>query len=124
MSGQRDERLARLQRQLEEFRDEREWEQFHTLKNLAAAVAIEAAELQELFLWSSGIDDQSEVLARRRADAEAEVADVLIQLLNFASAAEIDVLAAATAKLEENARRYPVEVARGSAEKSPRSTTP
>lgn len=116
--------MARLQRQLEEFRDEREWEQFHTLKNLAAAVAIEAAELQELFLWSSGIDDQSEVLARRRADAEAEVADVLIQLLNFASAAEIDVLAAATAKLEENARRYPVEVARGSAEKSPRSTTP
>jgi NTP pyrophosphatase (non-canonical NTP hydrolase) len=91
--------IEELQERLRIFRDARDWEQFHTLKDLAAAVQIEAGELQELFLWST---DDACVLREKRPEVEAELSDVLIQCLNFALAAEIDVGAAIEAKIDDS----------------------
>lgn len=108
--------LAALQERLERFRDERDWAQFHAPANLAKAISVEAAELLELFLWTSGETEES-VLQERRAEVEGELADVLIQCLNLANRADIDPLAAISRKIDLNEERYPVERARGSARK-------
>lgn len=108
--------LAAAQARLERFRDERDWAQFHGPANLAKAISVEAAELLELFLWVGG-DEEDEVMAARREEVEAELADVLIQCLNFANATGIDPIAAVNRKIENNEARYPVEKARGHARK-------
>lgn len=108
--------MAVLQERLERFRDERDWAQFHSPGNLAKAISVEAAELLELFLWAAG-EEEEEVLRERRAQVEDELADVLIQCLNFANRAGIDPIAAVSRKIEGNEKRYPVERARGSARK-------
>src|SRR4051794_9963940 len=107
-----DQSLPQIQQRLREFRDVREWRQFHTLPNLAAAISVEAGELLDHFRWSPPVDGL-EILERKRAAIEAELADVVIQCLNFADAAGIEPLAAVTRKIEENERKYPVETARG-----------
>jgi NTP pyrophosphatase (non-canonical NTP hydrolase) len=99
-----------------EFRDARDWRQFHSLKNLAAAIAIEAAELQELLLWSAD-EDAHEVLKERREQIEQELADILIYCAHFASTAGIEIPAALGRKLALNEAKYPIEKARGSAAK-------
>ena len=98
--------LEATERRLASFRDERDWARFHTLKDLAAAIAIEAAELQELFLWQS-IDDEPALLEQRRDAVEDELADVMILALNFAAAAGIDVLQAINGKIDKNEAKYP-----------------
>lgn len=110
--------IEELAQSVREFRDERDWRRFHTPKDLAAAIAIEAAELQELFLWRSGADDM-EVLELRRSEVEEELADIAIFLLSFADVAGIDLAEAIQAKLKKNALRYPVETYRGSNAKAP-----
>jgi NTP pyrophosphatase (non-canonical NTP hydrolase) len=100
------------------FRDEREWRQFHNPKDLAISIALEAAELLEQFQWKR--PDEVEALladAAGRQRVGEEMADVLILLISLADAAGIDLVAAAEAKLAENARKYPVDRARGSAKK-------
>ena len=77
------------------------------MKDLAAAVAVEAAELQELFLWQRE-GDESALLKYRRGEIEDELADVLIQCLNLAAAADVDVLVAIERKITKNAEKYPV----------------
>jgi dCTP diphosphatase len=72
--------LADLQERLRAFRDERDWRQFHSPKELAAAIAIEAAELQEFFLWTDP-EEAARVAQNKREGVEAELADVLIQCL-------------------------------------------
>lgn len=102
------------------FREARDWAQFHRPKNLAAGLAIEAAELQELFLW-----DELKTADEIRTDDDKltriaqELADVTVYLLTMASDLQIDLADAVTAKLQDNARRYPADVYRGSAEKAP-----
>lgn len=113
MSSERIETFEALLTRVERFRDDRDWAQFHTLKNLTAAIAVEAGELQELFLWSDD-DDLPDDLRRR---LEAEVADVIIHCANLASAAGIDLPTAVARKLDENAAKYPVHKARGNATK-------
>src|SRR5271165_1526844 len=110
--------IEELQQSVREFRDERDWRRFHTPKDLAAAIAIEAGELQELFLWKSGSAD-GEVLEQRRSEIEEELADIAIFLLSFADVAGIDLAKAIQAKLKKNALRYPVETYRGSNAKAP-----
>jgi dCTP diphosphatase len=105
-----------LQQRVRTFRDDRDWEQFHTPKDLAAALAIEAAELQELLLWQS-IDQQDQTLQRRHDDVRCELADIVILALAFAERAGIDLSAAITDKLALKAAKYPVERARESAKK-------
>ncbi len=100
------------------FARERDWEQFHAPKNLSMALAAEAAELMEHFLWTA--PEASRAVAqdpvKRRKIAE-ELADVVIYALEFANVTGIDVAAAIEEKMAANALKYPVEKARGRAEK-------
>ncbi len=94
----------------------RDWDQFHTPKNLSVAVAIEAAELMEEFVWLTG--EQSRKLTRRHHAAVArEMADVFIYLIRLSQVLEVDLVAAAERKLRANARKYPAARVRGSARK-------
>jgi NTP pyrophosphatase (non-canonical NTP hydrolase) len=90
------------------FVDERDWSQFHSADNLAKSIAIEAGELLECFQWST--NGQS-------AEVERELADVLIYCLLLADRIGADVDDLIAAKIEENARKYPVDLARGRSEK-------
>lgn len=107
--------LQGMMRELEAFRDERDWAQLHKLAHLAA-ISIEAAELQELFLWLSPAE-QNHAVSDRKARIEEEFADDLITALNFAIATGIDPLDAVDRKIKANAERYPVDETRGSAVK-------
>ncbi len=108
--------LESLQLALREFARERDWEKFHTPKNLATALSVEAAELLEHFQWLTGEQSQSLEPRKRQAVAE-ELADVLLYLLQLADRLGIDPLEAAREKLEINAAKYPVDRARGRADK-------
>jgi len=100
------------------FRDARDWEQFHTPKNLAAAIAIEAAELQEHFLWKSDAEIKAEQLnSNKRDKVVEELADVIIFTLLLAERFDVDIDRAVRRKLASNARKYPVKKARGNARK-------
>lgn len=90
----------------------REWGQFHSPKNLAAALIVEAGELLEHFQWLKESESRTLPAATRRK-VELEVADVLLYLIRLADELEIDLLRAATKKLKLNARKYPVRKARG-----------
>ncbi len=93
------------------FRDARDWSRFHTPRNLAASIAIEAGELLELFQWDvDGTEPPDD--AQRRKIAQ-ELADVGIYALLLAHSQGIDLAEAIAAKIEENERKYPVEKARG-----------
>jgi dCTP diphosphatase len=96
------------------FVRERDWEQFHSPKNLSMALAAEAGELMEHFLWAT--PDESRAVAAdpaKRAKIAEELADVVIYALEFANATGLDVAASIEAKIAANARKYPVEKARG-----------
>ena len=108
--------LESLRDQLRTFASDRDWDQFHSPKNLAAALAVEAAELLEHFQWLTDAQSQQlppEVLNEVRA----EVADVLLYLIRISDKLGIDLVAAANAKIVLNAEKYPVEKARGSSRK-------
>ncbi len=108
--------LAALRRRLRDFARERDWEQFHTPKNLAMALIVEAAELLEHFQWLT--PEQSGRLDRARRQAvEEELADVLIYLVRLADRLGVDLLAAAGRKMAANAEKYPAARARGRADK-------
>jgi dCTP diphosphatase len=100
---------------LRAFAAERDWDQFHTPKNLATSISVEAAELLEIFQWSRGQQDWADVAdASIRAKVEDELADILLYLIRFADKAEIDLQAIAERKIASNADKYPSERFRGS----------
>ncbi len=110
--------VAELKSRVLAFARERDWEQFHAPKNLSMALAAEAGELMEHFLWVS--PEQSQGIARdavKRAKIAEELADVVIYALEFANVTGLDVAAAIEAKMAANAKKYPVEKSRGRAEK-------
>ena len=104
--------LAELQSAIDAFIAERDWAQFHAPKNLAMGVAIEAAEIMEHFLWCTG-EESFALPDDKRAKVAHEIGDVLIFLLELGRSLDIDVIAAARAKLEINREKYPVEKAKG-----------
>lgn len=107
-----------LRERVRAFVRERDWEQFHNPKDLAAAIAIEAAELMEPFLWQG--PDEAERTAMEAPDRQRvvdELADVLILCLSMANRLDLDLATAIASKLEANAARYPAHLARGSARK-------
>jgi NTP pyrophosphatase (non-canonical NTP hydrolase) len=108
--------LKDLTERIVAFRDERDWKQFHSPRNLAASISIEAAELLELFQWSSDESLAGDVAARR-TDLEREIADVLIYCLLLAHDTGVDPAAAIRAKLAENNAKYPTDKAHGSRSK-------
>jgi NTP pyrophosphatase (non-canonical NTP hydrolase) len=108
--------LEALQGALRAFAREREWEQFHSPKNLSAALLVEAAELLEHFQWMT--EEQSRALDERKtAEVAEEIADVFLYLLQLSDKLGIDVIMAARRKLELNAAKYPVELAKGNSKK-------
>jgi NTP pyrophosphatase (non-canonical NTP hydrolase) len=105
--------MIALRNALRQFAAERDWDQFHSPRNLAAALAVEAAELLEPFQWLT--DEQSRDLSpESRAAVEQEMADVLLYLVRLADKLGVDLERAARAKIALNAQKYPVEKARGS----------
>lgn len=106
--------LAELKRRLRSFVGERDWEQFHSPKNLAMALSVEAAELVEIFQWLTEAESAALEEDRLRR-AEAELADILVYLVRIADRLDVNLLQAAARKLEENARKYPAERVRGKA---------
>jgi dCTP diphosphatase len=106
--------LAVLAGRLREFRDRRDWRQFHTPLNLAVSISIETGELLEQFQWSD--PDGSQLEARREAIAE-EMADVAIYVIQLADVLDIPLGEAIDSKIDLNERRYPASEARGSSRK-------
>ena len=103
-----------LQHRLRAFADARDWERFHSPKNLAMGVASEAGELVDVFQWLT--DEESRHLSdENRLHATEEIADVLIYVLRLGDKLEVDFQKAILEKLELNERRYPVELAKGNA---------
>jgi NTP pyrophosphatase (non-canonical NTP hydrolase) len=110
--------IQSVQQTLREFALERDWEQFHSPKNLATALAVEAAELLEPFQWLQ--EEESRRLAEKPTDyaqVVEEVADVMIYLLRLADQLGIDLEQAVADKIRKNAEKYPVALARGNAVK-------
>ena len=100
---------------LKSFAAERDWDQFHTPRNLAASISVEAAELLELFQWTRGQKDWHEVSEPAiRAKVEEELADILLYLIRFADKAGIDLQQVAEQKIRANAKKYPADRFRGS----------
>lgn len=96
------------------FARERDWEQFHSPKNLSMAIAAEAAELMEHFLWQSPEDSHEDIQAAKlRSKVEEELADVFIFAIEFANVTGINIAAIIEAKMAQNAKKYPVDKAKG-----------
>ena len=110
------EEIEELQNSLRAFARERDWEQFHSPKNLATALVVEASELLEHFQWLT--NQQSRDLSNdKRTDVAEEMADVLLYLLQLTDKLQIDIMDAARKKLQANAKKYPVERSRGNSKK-------
>lgn len=99
--------LDDLQQRLRQFADERDWQRFHTPKNLAMALSVEASELVEIFQWLTP-DESSAVMDSDEAEhVREELADILIYLVRLADVLEVDLEAAGQAKIARNAQRVP-----------------
>jgi len=108
--------LEQLKLRLREFAAARDWDQFHSPKNLSMALIAEAAELVEHFQWLT--EEQSAHLnAEKLAEVEAELADILVYLIRTADKLNIDLIAAAKKKIAHNEVKYPADKVRGSAKK-------
>ena len=108
--------LLQLRNALRQFAAERDWDQFHSPKNLASALSVEAAELLERFQWLTE-DESRHLPPAELAKVRQEMADVLNYLVRLADKLDVDLLDAARDKIVLNAQKYPVEKARGSARK-------
>jgi len=108
--------LESLIKKIRSFNEEREWEQYHSPKNLSMAFSVEVAEIAEHFQWLT--DEQSHNLSdEKAAQIKDEIGDAMILLLNLSDKLGVDPIAAAEQKLEKNRQKYPVEKARGNAKK-------
>jgi len=101
-----------LKTKIEQFVEERDWEQFHAPNKLSVSIAIEASELMEKFQWLDA-EESKIALAEKKSEVEEEIADIAIYLLNFCSLYEIDLSEAIERKLAINEENYPVEKAKG-----------
>jgi NTP pyrophosphatase (non-canonical NTP hydrolase) len=102
--------LEDLQQRYEAFVAQRNWEQFHTPKNLAEAITVEASELLECFLWHDNLEsDELQTDDALRADVEEELADIVIYCLGMATRLDIDLVGAVEGKLEDNEQRFDAE---------------
>ena len=108
--------LLMLRDKLRAFAAERDWDQFHSPKNLTMALMVEVAELMEHFQWLSEAQSVNLAAADKPAVAD-ELADILLYLVRLSDKLDVDLLKAALHKLEKNAAKYPAEQARGSAKK-------
>src|SRR5512136_2707455 len=107
-------RVDQLLADILKFRSDRDWEKFHTPRNLAISISLEAAELLENFQWQVG---EEPITAEVKENASKEIADIFIYLLSMSHDLGIDLIEAATKKLDESQARYPIEKSKGSSKK-------
>jgi dCTP diphosphatase len=108
--------IDQIKHRLREFAEARDWDQFHSPKNLASAVSVEAAELLEIFQWLT--EEKSQALdVDTKQKVEQEIADVFLYLVRLADKLDIDVLDAAARKIDLNETKYPVQLSKGNAKK-------
>jgi len=105
--------LNNLEKKINEFRDERDWRQFHNEKDLAISISLEASELLELFQWNSS----EETIKNKRSEIEDELADIMIYSMMLASNLDINIEEIILNKLRKNNEKYPVGKSRGNKEK-------
>jgi dCTP diphosphatase len=110
--------LKKLNNEIEKLVSERDWDQFHSVKNLSMALSVESAELLEIFQWmteaqSNDVKNDPKVMAK----IEDEVADIFVYMMRILSKTEIDLEKAVLSKLQKNAEKYPVEKSRGNSKK-------
>ena len=105
-----------IQNQLKEFASERDWEQFHTPKNIAMALSVESSELVEIFQWLKPEESQLPITKQLEL-FNSEVADIAMYLLRFCDLLDVNLERAIEEKLVKNAQRYPVTLSKGNAKK-------
>jgi dCTP diphosphatase len=111
-----DNEIETLRLTIRRFAEDRDWDQFHSPKNLASALTVEAGELLEHFQWLT--EEQSKSLSdEQKAKVKDEIADVLIYLVRLADKLDVDLIVAVREKIARNAQKYPIEKARGSNKK-------
>ncbi len=108
--------LENLKSRLQEFAKERDWDQFHSPKNLSMALIAEAAELVECFQWLSQ-KQSSNLSPEKLKEVELELADILIYLVRISDRLGVDLIGAAGRKIDLNGEKYPVEVVKGNSKK-------
>jgi len=108
--------LEAITAKIREFRDERDWAQFHNPKDMAIAISIEASELLEHFLWKTP-EEVEKRITEKRDDVEDEIADIAIYLTELADNLGIDLLVAMEKKIAINEKKYPVKQVKGSSKK-------
>lgn len=106
--------LQEIKARIKQFIKERDWEQYHSPKNLSMSIAIESAELMEHFQWLT-IGESHKLLKekKKRIEIEDELADIAIYVLDFCNLFEIDIEKSIIKKLEKTVRKYPVNLVRG-----------
>ncbi|MEN9557886.1 MAG: hypothetical protein RL141_255 [Candidatus Parcubacteria bacterium] len=118
MENDRNTTIQDLRDAVNQFRDERDWKQFHTPKDLALAMLIEAGELGEKFLWKQDAEIAQQLQdPQKRQGIQDELADIIKYALSFANAIDMDIASSCAKKMEHDAAKYPVGKARGSAKK-------
>lgn len=108
--------LVELRSRINQFVKERDWDQFHSPKNLAMAMIVEAAELVEHFQWDT-MEESRQLSDEKREQVGQELADTFVYLLRIAEVTGIDLIDAANHKIDLNAQKYPVEKVKGSNKK-------
>ncbi len=108
--------VGKFQKRFSEFAKEREWEQFHSPKNISMALSVESSELMEIFQWMK-TDESRELNENDLKKVRDEVADVLLYTLRIADLLNINLEEAIESKMEQNAQKYPVEKSRGNSKK-------
>ncbi|MEW5821886.1 MAG: nucleotide pyrophosphohydrolase [Cyanobacteriota bacterium] len=110
--------IDKLTEQILKFRDDRDWEQFHNLKDLSIGLNIESSELMELFLWKNA-DEVNDFISNEdnKTKVEDELADIFIFCLLVANKIDADIEKIVQLKLEKNSKKYPVDKSKGSAKK-------
>ena len=99
--------IENIQKQLSDFADERDWDQFHNPKNLAMALSVEASELVEIFQWLTPEQAESIMLSGERGHVKEEMADIMIYLIRMADKLDIDLEKAVSDKIVKNEEKYP-----------------
>ncbi len=108
--------ITKIQNQLQKFASERDWEQFHTPKNLAMALSVEAAELVEIFQWLN--PEESKLPDKRQLELiNSEVADIAMYLFRFCDLLDVNLEDAIQTKIVKNAEKYPINLSKGNAKK-------
>ena len=108
--------LEYILNKIKKFRDERDWMQFHDPKNMAISIILEASELLEHFQWKTKAEVE-EHIKKNRVRVEEEIADIALYLFELADNLDINLLKVMEKKIKENARKYPVDKAKGNAKK-------